>query len=179
MSRRLLPLLAAMLAPLPALAHPGHEAGLVAGFLHPLGGLDHLLAMGAVGLWAGLSGGAARLALPAGFLAALALGALLVPGAHWGVEAGILASVIVLGGLAALMARLPLGGALALVGVFGLLHGAAHGAELAGGAALFGMLLGSALLHGLGLALALPRARRVARAAGAAVAMAGVVLTIA
>ncbi|MDB5373206.1 MAG: urease accessory protein, partial [Belnapia sp.] len=72
-------LAAALLLPVPAFAHVGGELhhGLLAGFLHPLSGVDHLLAMVMLGLWAGLAGGAARLALPAGFLGGMALGALL------------------------------------------------------------------------------------------------------
>ena len=147
------------LAPLPALAHPGHEQsmGFLAGLLHPVSGMDHLLAMLMVGLWAGLQGGRARLALPLAFLAAMlggfALGAagLAVPG----VEAGILASVLVLAALAALAAPLPLGASLGVVAVAGLLHGHAHGME---GAATPGFVLGflvaSAALIGAGMGLA-------------------------
>ncbi|RYI96585.1 MAG: HupE/UreJ family protein, partial [Acetobacteraceae bacterium] len=124
-------LAAALLLPGTALAHPGGALshGLLAGFSHPFSGADHLLAMVAVGLWAGLSGGAARLALPGGFLGGMALGALLglsgvaLPMA----EAGILASVIVLGALAALAVRPPLVLGVALAAGFGLLHGHAHG----------------------------------------------------
>ena len=93
-----------------ALAHPGHApASFATGFAHPLGGLDHLLAMLAVGLYAARQAGAARLLLPAGFVLAMLAGAglgalgLALPA----VEAGIAASLLVLGLLVALAARLP------------------------------------------------------------------------
>jgi urease accessory protein len=177
-------LAAALLLPAPAFAHVGDglHHGLMAGFLHPFSGADHLLAMVMVGLWAGLSGGAARLALPGAFLGAMALGGLLgfAGVALPGVEAGILASVIVLGALSALAVRLPLALGMALVAGFGLLHGAAHGVEL-GGVALLGAVGGTAVLHGAGLALgntAAPWGRRAAQLAGGATAMAGLVLAL-
>ena len=109
--RRLLPVAAALLLPLPALAHTGIGPvdGFTAGFAHPLGGLDHLMAMLGIGLWAGLLGGRATWALPAAFLGAMALGgALGMAGLGLPmVEAGIAASVIVLGAVVALAARLP------------------------------------------------------------------------
>lgn len=176
---------AALLLPAPAFAHVGDglHHGLLAGFLHPFNGLDHLLAMVMVGLWAGLAGGAARLALPAGFLGGMAAGALL---GFAGVampltEPGILASIIVLGALAALAVRPPSVLGAALAAGFGLLHGQAHGTELLGGGALLGMLAGTAVLHAAGLALAspvAPWARRAAQAAGGATAVAGVVLAL-
>ncbi|WP_149538385.1 HupE/UreJ family protein [Siccirubricoccus phaeus] len=171
--------LAALLAPLPALAHPGHglETGFAAGFSHPLLGLDHLLAMVTVGLLGGLLGGAARYVLPGAFLGAMAAGAgLAMAGiAIPGVEAGILASLIVLGALAALALRLPLAVLAGIAAFFGLLHGVAHGAELAGGAAALGFLLATAALHAAGVALG---SLRAARWAGAATAAAGVLLAV-
>jgi urease accessory protein len=181
-------LAAALLLPLPALAHPGHglDAGLFAGFLHPLGGADHILAMVMVGLWAGLLGGRARLALPAAFLGAMALGgALGMAGMALPlVQAGLLASVIVLGAMAALVVRLPLPAGMALAALFGLLHGHVHGEEMLGAAALStaaGFLAATALLHGAGLALAMPVApwaRRAMQVAGGATALAGVLLAV-
>ena len=143
-----------------ALAHPGHApASFATGFAHPLGGLDHLLAMLAVGLFAARQAGAARLLLPAGFVLAMLAGAglgalgLALPA----VEAGIAASLLVLGLLVALAARLPLTASLALVAAFALFHGHAHHAEM-GDATLLGYSLGfalaSATLHAAGLALA-------------------------
>ena len=149
----------ALLAPLPALAHPGHaeDLGLLAGMLHPLSGMDHLLAMLMVGLWAGLQGGRARLALPGAFLLAMLTGfglgaaGLVAPG----MEAGILASVILLVALAAMAVPLPLPLAAGITALAGLLHGQAHGAE---GMAMPGFVLGflvvTAALIGAGLGLA-------------------------
>jgi urease accessory protein len=143
-----------------ALAHPGHApASFATGFAHPLGGLDHLLAMLAIGLYAARQAGAARLLLPAGFVLAMLAGAglgalgLALPA----VEAGIAASVLVLGLLVAFAARLPLAASLPLVAAFALFHGHAHHAEM-GDATLLGYSLGFALataaLHAAGLALA-------------------------
>ena len=91
---------ALLLAPALAFAHPGHgDNGLVAGISHPLGGLDHLLAMLAVGLWAAQQKGAARWALPCTFVGTMLLGGLLgfeglaLPA----LESGIAASVLALG----------------------------------------------------------------------------------
>ncbi|MCK8785033.1 HupE/UreJ family protein [Roseomonas sp. NAR14] len=179
------------LSPLPASAHTGigHAAGFTAGFLHPLGGADHLMAMVAVGLWAGLLGGRALWALPAAFLGTMALGGALgmagvaLPMA----ESGIVASVIVLGALAALAARLPVAAAAGLAALFGLFHGHAHGTEMLAGAGALaygaGFLLATALLHGLGLVVGtgLGRERlgqRLARVAGGAMAVAMVALLI-
>ncbi|GGC27302.1 urease accessory protein [Siccirubricoccus deserti] len=182
-------LIAALLLPVPALAHVGDglHAGLMAGFLHPFSGADHLLAMVTLGVWAGLLGGAARLVLPGAFLGAMATGAILgVTGvALPGVEAGVLASVLVLGALVALMVRLPLAAGAALAGVFGLLHGHAHGTEMLGGSfALYaaGFLVATSVLLASGLALAsatAPWARQAARTAGGAAVAAGVVLLLA
>ena len=163
-----------LLAPSVALAHPGHGFGFDAGFLHPLTGADHLLAMVGVGLWAATLGGRARWALPAGFLAAMALAGALAMNVGLGVAAqavqpAIIASVILLGAVVALAVRAPLAVALPLVGLFGLAHGAAHGAEMVGNGLIFGvaMLLATALLHGAGLALGLSLNRISLRLAGA------------
>lgn len=179
-------------AAVPALAHTGadadlHHHGFLAGFMHPLTGLDHLAAMLAVGLWSALAARSGRelLAAPLGFAAMLLVGALLgLAGvALPAVEPMIAASLLVLGLLVLTQKRLsPLSSA-ALVGAFALFHGVAHGLELAGetGAALTlaGMLTATVLLHGAGIGLgwALRHANRwLPRAAGAAVAGIGVVL---
>lgn len=175
--RRILTL-AALLAPGPALAHTGasHLHGFAAGLLHPVGGLDHVPAMVAVGLWAGLRGGRAAWALPAGFLCAMTAGFGLgaVGVALPLVQAGILASVIILGALVAASARLSLALAVPLVALFGLLHGQAHGTELAGLGAVapaVGFLVATAALHGLGvLATRQITNRGVVRLAGGAMA---------
>ncbi|WP_420133583.1 HupE/UreJ family protein [Rhodopseudomonas sp.] len=159
--------------------------GATAGFAHPLLGADHLLAMVAVGLWAASLGGRARWQVPASFVVLMTFGAALggqglaLPA----VEPMIALSVIALGGLIALSVRIPVAAAAALVALFGLFHGAAHGAEmpvmaspLAYGA---GFIAATALLHGIGLALGalLPRAP-VAKLAGGAIAAAGVALAL-
>lgn len=182
MTRAVLVAIAACLAASPALAHPGHgAAGLAAGIAHPFGGVDHLLAMAAVGAWAATVGGARRWLWPACFMVAMAAGAGLgASHALPGMELLIALSLVALG--VALAARwrpaLALGGA--AVAAFGLVHGWAHGAEAAGGAGigyLAGMLAATALLHGAGLLLA---QRIVAlpalRIAGGAVAVLGLAL---
>ena len=175
------------LAAAPALAHPDHgAASLASGLAHPLGGLDHLLAMLAVGLFAARQPGDARWMLPTGFVLAMLAGAALSAAgiALPAVEAAIATSVLVLGVLIARLARLPLTAALPLVATFALFHGHAHHAEMGAGPALaytLGFALATAALHlaGLGLARLLPdtRAGRLAlRVGGGAIAGAGVVL---
>lgn len=124
---------AAALTPGVAFAHPGHvETGMATGFLHPLLGLDHVLAMVAVGVWAATLGGLARWLVPLAFVLAMALGGWvgMSVGALYSSEQMIGLSVIVLGACSALSLRLPLGIAMALVGNFALFHGAAHGSEM-------------------------------------------------
>lgn len=148
-----------------ALAHPGHEAqGLLAGFMHPLTGLDHLLVMLAVGLWAGRIGGAARWQLPVTFVAVMALGAVIGMAGYRlpAIETLLAASVMALGALLVISQRLPRALQAGLVALFALFHGIAHGSELAADqslAVMFGMLAATALLHMLGLALSSRRLR--------------------
>lgn len=181
---QMLPVMVPVMLPTAAMAHPGHEAGLVAGMLHPLGGADHVLAMLAVGLWAAQSGGRAVWAAPAAFVGAMLLGGVLgaagvaVPA----VEPMILASVVVLGALVALALRLPLAAALPVVALFGAAHGWAHGAEApAGGMAAYAAGFGAATLalHGAGL-LAGFALRRLAglRLLGGVTAAAGLALVV-
>jgi urease accessory protein len=148
----------ALLAAGPALAHPGHEAS---GFLHPFTGLDHLLAMVGVGLWAGLLAErkpAAGILVPASFLAMMAIGAaagfagIKLPLA----EAAILASVFVIGALIIGAVRLPVAWAMAVVGLFAAFHGYAHALEApasGAGTYILGFLAATALLQGVGLVL--------------------------
>ncbi len=172
-----------------ASAHPGHDAataGFVGGLLHPLVGLDHLLAMLIVGVWAAQLGGRARLVVPAAFVTLMAGGAWLAA-AGWPlprVEAGIAASLLALGVLTTFAWRVPLALAAGIVGGFALFHGAAHGIELplARDPLEFGagMLLATAALHGIGLLLGSrlarsPLAQRVPGLTGVA---AGVVLAL-
>lgn len=145
----------------PLLAHPGHDHGTTgfgAGFAHPLHGADHILAMVAVGLWAASLGGRALWALPAGFVGAMALGFLLALGGIGLplVEPMILGSVIVLGLAVALALRLSPAASVALVALFGLFHGHAHGGEMGEAGALAfgaGFAVATALLHLGGVAL--------------------------
>ncbi|MBZ4021541.1 hypothetical protein CKO11_03595 [Rhodobacter sp. TJ_12] len=154
------PAAALIVLPSVALAHPGHALGtsFAAGALHPLTGLDHALAMVLVGALSVQQGGAARWALPAAFVAAMAAGiglgatGLALPL----VEAGIAVSLVLFGLAVAFGWRAPLAAASSLVAVFGLLHGHAHGVEAGAGFALVaGMLGATALLHGTGIALGL------------------------
>jgi urease accessory protein len=170
-------------------AHIGPDLGAHAeivfadGLLHPFTGLDHLAAMLAVGFWSALT--ARRLwTAPLAFVAMLLAGALLgLAGIDLqAVEPMIAASVLVLGLLVALRTRLPAALAAALVGVFAVFHGVAHGSELAGaansGAPLVGMLIATVALHatGLGLGLTLRNTAWASRMAGAGVAALGVTL---
>ncbi|MBP5856411.1 HupE/UreJ family protein [Marivibrio halodurans] len=170
----------------PALAHTGATAtsGFASGFLHPIGGLDHVLAMVSVGLFAGLLGGRARWLVPASFVGMMAVGG--VAGmAGLGlpmVELGIALSVVAIGGLVALGKGLPTALAMAIVGFFAIFHGHAHGTEapLAASGLTYavGFMLATALLHaaGVGAFTALSTQRRVVRIGGAATAAAGLAI---
>lgn len=146
------------LAASPALAHldPGEHGSFLAGLSHPLFGLDHVLAMIAVGLWGAVLGGHARWALPTSFVGSMVLGFGL---ARLGlslplVEPMVLASVLLLGLAVALMVRLPLVAASVLAGLFGIFHGHAHGGELGAAGALafsIGFVASTAVLHAVGL----------------------------
>jgi urease accessory protein len=174
----------------PALAHTGleHATSFSTGFLHPLTGPDHVLAMVAVGLWAGVNGGRAVWAWPVAFVSLMLVGgALGMMGITLPmVEPGILASVIVLGLLVLTAAHVPVVVGALLVGVFAILHGYAHGAELPTEAAAIsysaGFALATALLHAAGLGIAYLSAREggtlIVRAAGGLVAACGVALAV-
>jgi urease accessory protein len=171
----------------PALAHMGGAAhaahGFTAGFAHPFSGLDHVLAMTAVGLWASLVGGRALWAWPLAFASATALGAVLglqdfgLPG----VEAAVALSVVALGLAVTLRLPLAVAAGAAACGVFALVHGFVHGAEVPAGADVAGTLVGfaiaTALLHAVGIwfgaAVSAGGSPWLPRAAGAAVAAAG------
>ncbi|MFG1266956.1 HupE/UreJ family protein [Xanthobacter sp. DSM 14520] len=171
-----------------AFAHTGVGAvhGFDAGFAHPMGGLDHLLAMVTVGVFAFQLGGRALWAVPLSFVALMAVGgALGVGGIDLPfVELGIALSVVVLGAVVALGLKAPLALAMGLAGFFALFHGHAHGTEMpmdASGLTYgLGFISATALLHvaGLGLGMAIGRlgethGTRYVRGAGAAVALAG------
>ncbi|CAN7198186.1 HupE/UreJ family protein [Mesorhizobium sp. LjRoot246] len=172
-------------AAMPAYAHVGigTTSSFTAGFMHPLSGLDHMSVMIAVGLWAALKGGKALLAWPAAFVGVMLVGGVLgmlhMPLPF--VEPGILASVVALGLLVALAIDLPVSAGVAIIGLFALFHGHAHGTEVpenAGGLEyMAGFAIATAALHATGIAAGLGlgvRFRGLARAAGAASAAVGV-----
>jgi urease accessory protein len=169
----------------PAFAHvdAGSTSSFVAGVAHPLSGLDHIAVMIAVGLWAALKGGRALWVWPAAFVGVMLIGGTLGV-AHVAipfVEPGILASVVVLGLMVALAVDLPVRLGAAVVAVFALLHGHAHGTEVAenlGGIEyMAGFALATAALHALGIGFALSMGRfamlAAVRVAGAACALIG------
>ena len=161
-------------------------AGLAEGFGHPLGGPDHLLAMIAVGLWAVQIGGRAIWLVPISFVVMMAFGGLAgmagIPVPM--VELGIAGSVLVLGSLVALSSRMPVWLGMAVVGLFAIFHGHAHGTEMpqAASATLYalGFVLATGLLHAVGIAAGgfgregLPA--RLVRFSGATIAAVGVYL---
>jgi urease accessory protein len=162
----------------------GEAGSFLTGLAHPVSGLDHVLAMIAVGLWGAQLGLPALWVLPVTFPMVMALGGMLgllgVPLA--GVEVGIAVSAILLG-LAVLSEwRPPLAATAALVGLFAVFHGHAHGAELAAGesALLYsmGFVVATGLLHGVGIAVSLvhrwPWGQVLLRTAGGGIALAGV-----
>lgn len=179
-----LPALAAMTAP--ALAHPGHGAEvdtLFVGLMHPLSGADHVLAMVAVGLWAALLGGRALWLVPTSFVLSMVGGFLLGMNGMMmpAVEPGIAASIIVLGVLIASAMRLSLLPSMMIVGLFGLFHGNAHGAELTGTATMFGLgfISSTILLHLMGIALGRVlggKSLLLARALGGLIAASGLLI---
>ena len=183
---------AAMIAiPTVASAHPGHEGtpGLVHGFLHPLGGLDHILAMVAVGLFAARLGGRALWLVPASFVVTMAVAGIagMTGFALPYVEAGIALSILVLGAAIALEWTMPVAAAMGLVAFFAVFHGHAHGAEMpqtmSGLAYGVGFVAATAALHALGIGLGLvigrsgeTASRRILQIGGGAAALAGAAL---
>ncbi|SHN41818.1 urease accessory protein [Duganella sacchari] len=162
-----------------AFAHTGtgvHTHGFLSGFLHPLTGLDHLLAMLAVGAWSVRQQGARW--LPLAFVGMLLVGVatgaagLVVPG----LETGIALTVALMGVLLAVAARLPAAPDVAMVGAFALLHGNAHGHELPHMASAIGLLLSSSLLVYGGSVLGRVSPALAVKAAGAVIAVTGVML---
>jgi urease accessory protein len=174
----------------PALAHTGvdHEYSFLAGLWHPFTGLDHMLAMVAVGLWAGLNGGRALWAWPLAFVGLMIVGGVLgaaeVPLPL--VEPGILTSVVVLGLLIVLAVQLPVAAGAAIIAAFALLHGHAHGSEVhlewAAAPHAVGFVAATMILHAIGLSAAHVASsgygRLAVRGAGAIVAAAGIYLTL-
>ena len=172
-----------------AFAHAGHEAafGFWSGFLHPFGGLDHVLAMIAVGLLAAQLGGRALWLVPGTFVTVMALAAMAgVSGLPLpGTEYGILLSIVAISLPVALALGMPVALAMLLVGVFAVFHGHAHGAELPAGATaapyIAGFALATALIHAAGISLGLALGRLAMglpalRIAGGAIVLAGCIL---
>lgn len=161
--KRAIPIVALLMVSAgPAFAHVGHgsTASFTAGLGHPFSGLDHVAVMVMVGMWAALKGGRALWAWPLAFISVMlvggALGMARIPVPF--VEPGILASVITLGLLVALAVDLPVAVGAAIIGVFALFHGHAHGSEVAetiGGAEyMAGFALATAALHLAGIGFA-------------------------
>lgn len=184
-------LLALLLIAVPtaALAHTGHgdTAGLLHGFMHPISGPDHVLAMLAVGVFAYVLGGRALWLVPLSFVLMMGIGFLLGAGRVDVpfVELGIALSSVVIGGAAALGRPMPVAAASALVGVFAVFHGHAHGAEMPVDAAGFeyamGFVAATMLLHlsGIGAAMGVAKlvggyGRPIAQVAGGLFALGGV-----
>ncbi len=171
----------ALVACASAFAHPGHadpgQLGVVAGLLHPLTGLDHLLAMLGAGAWASQQEKGGR-TLATIFLCMMALGAL--AGASgmqfaW-TERGIVLTVVALGVLLAAVARFPFFRGAALLGSFAALHGNAHGAELPMISNAIGYMAASAMLLVVGFAFGARRSQATIQAAGIGLAAAGIAL---
>ena len=176
--------LAALAAPAFAHVQTGQATGFLSGLLHPVSGLDHVLAMVAVGLWGAQLGVPAIWLLPVTFPIVMALGGFLgllgVP--LPGVEVGIAASAILLGAAVMTERRLPLYAAAALVGFFAVFHGHAHGTELPPGQSgllySLGFVVATGCLHAVGIAIGAmhrwPAGRIALRIAGGGVGLAGV-----
>jgi len=162
----------------------GQAVSLATGLAHPWSGLDHVLAMIAVGLWGAQLGNPALWLLPVAFPMVMAFGGMLslmgipVPG----IEIGIAVSALVLGALILTEGRPPLWVAAVIVGFFAIFHGHAHGAELPMGSNgllySIGFVVATGTLHGLGITIGLvhrwPAGRVVLRGAGALIAVMGV-----
>ena len=184
-----------VLLPSLAYAHTGdHLDGFMHGLAHPAGGLDHLCAMLAGGLWAAQAGGRSMWAVPLTFVSVMVLGgALPTLGISLPfVEQGIVLSVLLLGVLVAASIRLPIWLASSMIGLFALWHGHAHGAEMpaltSGMPYALGFVLATMSLHAAGIAFglgmqrqgALLKAReRFVRLAGTGIALCGAYLAVA
>lgn len=176
---------AALCWPVMVLAHTegGRAEGFIAGFHHPISGLDHILAMVSVGLWGAQLGAPAIWLLPVTFPVVMAFGGMLgligVP--LPGVEIGIAISGIILGMAVLSEWRPPLWVAAVIVGIFAIFHGHAHGTELPAGASgmlySIGFVMATGLLHGCGISIGLIHrwtwGRWALRVAGFVVAVAG------
>jgi urease accessory protein len=185
--------LSALLTSVPALASAhtgvGSTLGFAHGFAHPIGGVDHVLAMVAVGIFAANLGGRALWAVPLTFMALMAVGGgfgmagMPLPF----VEIGIALSIVVLGLAVAIRFEWPVAAAMALVGLFAVFHGHAHGTEMpvdaSGAAYALGFVIATGLLHLAGVAVGLGIGKagvryssRITQAGGVAVAFAGILV---
>jgi urease accessory protein len=189
MKTKILLLLALLFSSTNIFAHPlpGSESGFLNGFFHPISGLDHILAMLAVGIWAVQMGGKAKWIIPITFVGIMSVGGILgmnsinLPFA----EVGILVSVIVLGVLILAGVRLPVLVSSVLVGVFALCHGHAHGAELPAAASgvtyATGFALTTIVLHlsGIGFGAAVNKVanEKIVKFSGALIALMGLFLS--
>jgi urease accessory protein len=188
-SRRWVATIAAIAAlTTPAFAHttPGQAQGFVTGMLHPLSGLDHILAMVAVGIWGAQLRRPAIWILPIAFPLVMSFGGLLgIRGVPLpGVEIGVAASAVVLGIVIALELRPPLWVAALIVSAFAIFHGHAHGTELPKAASpltyALGFVLATGLLHVSGILIGLvdflPVGGKLLRTAGGLIASTGLFL---
>ena len=167
-----------------------YGAGLSEGLMHPFGGLDHVLAMLAIGLWAAQSGGRSLWSIPLAFVAMMTMGALAgmagisIPFAN----VGVATSVIVLGALVALSAKWPAPVGALLAGFFAIFHGHSHGAEMSQAASVvsygIGFVLATSLLHGAGIVASLGLSSyeyfsaRLLRISGGAIAVYGLMILV-
>jgi urease accessory protein len=162
-------------------------AGFITGLAHPFMGLDHLLAMIAVGIWAAQTGGSAVWRLPLSFIAMMAVAALFGASGYGLLllEPLIAGSVIFLGLMVVFAIRLPVNLSMLIVGLFAVVHGYAHGLEMpqAGSAILYGsgFVLATTLLHliGIGLGKVTYRKQLLSRLSGSIIAIAGLYLATA
>ena len=181
----------AVAAPTIAFAHPGigQAHNLVHGFVHPLTGLDHVIAMLAVGVFAARLGGRALWLVPATFIAVMAAAGIagMIGVAVPYVETGIAVSVIVLGAVIAFAVRVPVAIAMAIVGLFAIFHGHVHGTETPESASgiLFGLgfVAATAILHAIGIGFGVligraPGGRQIAQLAGGAAVVVGAVFLV-
>lgn len=189
MKTKIFLLLALLFSSTNLFAHPllGTQSGFSNGFFHPLSGLDHILAMLAVGIWAAQMGGKAKWIIPISFVGLMSVGGVLgmnnlnLPFA----EIGILVSVVVLGVLILAGVRLPMLISSILVGVFALCHGHTHGTELPAAASGFTYAIGFALttivlhLSGIGFGSSVNKFanEKIVKLSGALIAVAGLVLS--
>jgi urease accessory protein len=164
-------------------APEGAGGGFLTGFLHPIMGFDHLVAMVAVGLWGAFLGDRALWILPIVFPSIMAVGAALgIVGLEIPlVEFVIALSGVVLGALIALRFKAPLAIAMVLVGIFAIFHGYAHGTEMPGQISAItygaGFVIGTGLLHlagiAIGFATRLPRGELLVRGCGGVISVIG------